>query len=143
MAEGARVVVLKTGAWDVLHEGHLNALEFAAQLGDRLVVGVATDAYITARKGRAPLMPYHERARLVSALRVVDATVPYRGTEDTLPVQLYGVTIKVVDPEYGVGDGAHAERQRSARVTLEALGVRFVYLPRTPGRSSSMIRRGG
>ena len=134
------ITVLKTGAWDILHMGHLNALEFSAQLGDKLVVGVATDEYITERKGHPPVMPYHERARLVGALQMVDAVVPYNGPEDMIPVVTFGVTVKVVDPDYCVGSNEHAQLQGRARERLEAMGVRIVYLPRTPNISSTQIK---
>ena len=81
------ITVLKYGTWDPLHVGHLNVLEFAAQLGDRLIVGVATDEYIRTRKGSEPLMPYHDRARIIGALRMVDAVIPYNGPEDITPVK--------------------------------------------------------
>lgn len=135
-----KVIVLKTGAWDILHMGHLNALEFSAQLGDKLVIGVATDEYINERKGHQPIMPYHERARLVGALHVVDAVIPYNGPEDMIPVVTFGVTVKVVDPDYCVGNGEHAQRQARARKLLEAEGVQIVYLPRTPHISSTELK---
>jgi glycerol-3-phosphate cytidylyltransferase len=65
--------VLTFGTFDVFHVGHLRILERAAALGDRLVVGVSSDALNTAKKGRAPVFPQDERLRLVSALRCVDA----------------------------------------------------------------------
>ena len=61
------------GTFDVFHVGHLRILERAAALGDRLVVGVSSDALNIAKKGRAPVFPQDERMRLVSALRCVDA----------------------------------------------------------------------
>jgi len=135
-----KVIVLKTGAWDILHMGHLNALEFSAQLGDKLVIGVATDEYINERKGHQPIMPYHERARLVGALQMVDAVAPYNGPEDMIPVELFGVTVKVVDPDYCVGGSEHAQRQVRAREKLRAMGVQIVYLPRTPYISSTKLK---
>lgn len=64
--------VLTFGTFDVLHVGHLRILERAAALGDRLVVGVSSDALNTAKKGRPPVFPEDERLRIVSALRCVD-----------------------------------------------------------------------
>lgn len=67
-----RTIVLTFGTFDVLHVGHLRVLERAALLGDRLVVGVSSDALNIAKKGRAPVFPESERLRLVAALRCVD-----------------------------------------------------------------------
>lgn len=64
--------ILTFGTFDVLHAGHLNVLERATTLGNRLVVGVSSDALNIAKKGRAPVFPEAERMRLVAALRCVD-----------------------------------------------------------------------
>lgn len=64
--------VLTFGTFDVFHVGHLRILERAAAMGDRLVVGVSSDALNIAKKGRAPVFPEGERQRLVAALRCVD-----------------------------------------------------------------------
>jgi len=65
------MIVVTFGTFDVLHLGHLRILERAAELGDRLVVGVSSDALNISKKGRAPVFPEHERMRLVGALRCV------------------------------------------------------------------------
>ena len=64
--------VLTFGTFDVFHVGHLLILERASALGDRLVVGVSSDALNVAKKGRPPVFPEQERLRLVAALRCVD-----------------------------------------------------------------------
>ncbi len=63
--------VLTFGTFDVLHVGHLRILERAAALGDRLVVGVSSDALNASKKGRRPVFPQDERMRLVTALHCV------------------------------------------------------------------------
>lgn len=65
-------VVLTFGTFDVLHIGHLRILERAREAGDRLIVGVSSDALNVSKKGRAPVFPQEERLRLVAALRCVD-----------------------------------------------------------------------
>lgn len=66
------MTVLTFGTFDVLHIGHLRILERARDLGDRLVVGVSSDALNLSKKGRAPVFPQDERMRLIAALRCVD-----------------------------------------------------------------------
>ncbi|RZJ84421.1 MAG: glycerol-3-phosphate cytidylyltransferase [Massilia sp.] len=65
--------ILTFGTFDVLHVGHLRILERAAALGDRLVVGVSSDALNIAKKSRAPVFPQDERMHIVAALNCVDA----------------------------------------------------------------------
>ena len=64
--------VLTFGTFDVLHVGHLRILKRAAALGDRLVVGVSSDALNIAKKGRTTVFPQDERMQIVAALRCVD-----------------------------------------------------------------------
>jgi glycerol-3-phosphate cytidylyltransferase len=62
------------GTFDLFHIGHLRILERAAQLGDRLVVGISTDELNFAKKQKYPIVPQDERRALVAALRCVDDT---------------------------------------------------------------------
>ena len=64
--------VLTFGTYDVFHVGHLRLLRRAAELGDRLVVGVSADALNIAKKGRAPVFSQDERMEIVAALEMVD-----------------------------------------------------------------------
>ena len=64
--------VITFGTFDVFHVGHLRVLERAAELGDRLVVGVSADALNVAKKGREPVFSQRERLVIVAALRRVD-----------------------------------------------------------------------
>ena len=133
-------VIYKAGVWDLLHIGHLNALRLSAQLGDFLVVGVATDEYVERYKDRETLMSFQERAEIISALYMVDVVVPYEGPEDLTPIELFDVSIRVVDQYFGKGGTSHAIRQRESIKKLEEYGVKTIVIPRTPGISSTSIR---
>lgn len=49
--------VITFGTFDVFHVGHLRLLQRARALGERLLVGVSSDALNIAKKGRAPYLP--------------------------------------------------------------------------------------
>jgi len=66
--------VVCSGYFDPLHVGHLDYLEAAAKLGDRLLVIVNNDEQAALKKGRA-FMPQYDRVRIVSALRMVSVVV--------------------------------------------------------------------
>ena len=69
-------VVFTNGCFDILHAGHVDYLEASRQCGDRLVVGLNSDASVRRLKG--PTRPVHsegDRARVLSALGAVDAVV--------------------------------------------------------------------
>lgn len=64
--------VITFGTFDVFHVGHLRILERARAMGDRLVVGVSSDALNQFKKGRPPVYKQEERLEIVAALRCVD-----------------------------------------------------------------------
>jgi len=68
-------VVLAGGVYDVVHVGHLAALTEAKQLGDVLVVVVATDMTVETLKGRKPVFPEEDRRTLVEGLKPVDVAI--------------------------------------------------------------------
>jgi glycerol-3-phosphate cytidylyltransferase len=64
--------VITFGTFDVLHVGHLRILQRSRALGDRLVVGVSSDALNLAKKDRYPVFSQDERCELVANLKCVD-----------------------------------------------------------------------
>jgi len=75
-------VVFTNGCFDILHLGHIDYLEKARSLGDRLVVAVNTDASVRKLKGaKRPVNEENARARIIAALDFVDAVVLF--AEDT------------------------------------------------------------
>lgn len=69
-------IVLASGAFDLLHLGHVRFLEEAKRAGGRgarLIVIVARDSVVEERKGKKPIMPESQRCALVASLRVVDS----------------------------------------------------------------------
>lgn len=65
-------IVVTFGTFDVFHIGHLNILERARVLGDRLIVGVSSDELNMEKKGRYPVFTEAERARILASMRCVD-----------------------------------------------------------------------
>ena len=64
-------VVLVTGGFDPIHSGHLAYFKAAKQLGNKLIVGVNSDEWLTRKKGKA-FMPFDERIEIIKGLSVVD-----------------------------------------------------------------------
>jgi D-beta-D-heptose 7-phosphate kinase/D-beta-D-heptose 1-phosphate adenosyltransferase len=71
-----RTIVLVTGGFDPIHSGHIEYFKAAKKLGDLLVVGVNSDAWLTRKKG-SPFMPWEERATIVSSLHDVDRVINF------------------------------------------------------------------
>jgi D-beta-D-heptose 7-phosphate kinase/D-beta-D-heptose 1-phosphate adenosyltransferase len=66
-------VIFCNGAFDLLHEGHIELLKYAKGLGDRLVVGLDSDRRIAESKGPSrPINPINIRRAIMEQLKPVD-----------------------------------------------------------------------
>ena len=63
--------VVASGYFDPIHVGHIEYLEMAAKLGDKLIVIVNNDNQATLKKG-TPFMTEGDRLKIVSSLKCVD-----------------------------------------------------------------------
>ncbi len=71
-------IVFTNGCFDILHAGHVRYLAQAKALGDRLVVGLNSDASIARLKGASrPVNPLSERATVLASLASVDWVLPF------------------------------------------------------------------
>ena len=64
-------IVATSGYFDPLHVGHLECLEMAKKLGDKLIVIVNSDLQAKLKKGES-FMNEKDRLKIVSALKCVD-----------------------------------------------------------------------
>ena len=64
-------VVATSGYFDPLHVGHLECLEMAAELGDKLIVIVNSDLQAKLKKGES-FMKEEDRMKIISTLDCVD-----------------------------------------------------------------------
>ena len=127
-------VVFTNGVFDLLHAGHIVALEGARALGDVLIVGVNSDrsAQRLAKGAGRPFVPAPDRALLVAALRAVDCVVLFE--EDT-PASL----IADLDPHVLVKGGDYDPDVLPGRDTVLARGGDVTVLPLLPGRSTTAL----
>lgn len=71
-------LVFTNGCFDILHAGHLESLRFAKSKGDKLVVGVNSDASVSRLKGpKRPVVPLNERMEMLAALETVDYVISF------------------------------------------------------------------
>ena len=101
-AAGERVV-FTNGCFDLLHLGHVDYLEKARALGDRLVVGLNTDASVSALKPGRPLQDEVSRARILAALAFVDAVVLFGEPTPLALIEQVQPSILVKGDDYTIG----------------------------------------
>jgi len=75
-------IVLVTGGFDPLHSGHIEYFKAAKQLGQKLIVGVNSDDWLTRKKGR-PFMPFNERIAIIKELKIVDKVIGFDDSDDS------------------------------------------------------------
>jgi rfaE bifunctional protein nucleotidyltransferase chain/domain len=130
--EGERIV-FTNGVFDLLHRGHVEYLEEAAALGDRLVIGINSDASVRRLKGpERPLTPQAERAELLEALACVDLVAVF--DEDT-PERL----IQEIAPDVLVKGGDWAVDRIVGKEFVEARGGRVLNVPLREGLSTTAL----
>jgi rfaE bifunctional protein nucleotidyltransferase chain/domain len=126
-------VVFTNGCFDLLHLGHVDYLEKARELGDRLVIGLNTDDSVSRFKGpERPLQDQDSRARILASLQFVDLVVFFN--EDT-PFDLISALIPNVLVK---GSDYLAENIVGADVVKNAGGV-VKTIDFVPGYSTTRI----
>lgn len=79
-------IVFTNGCFDLLHLGHIDYLSKAADMGDKLVIGLNSDASAAALKGAGrPISDQISRSVLLASFSFVDAVVLF---DDPTPIQL-------------------------------------------------------
>lgn len=127
-------LVFTNGVYDLVHRGHVEYLEEARALGDRLVVGVNSDA--SARRlakgpGR-PILREDDRRALIAALACVDAAILF---DDDTPLRL----IEAVQPDVLAKGADWAADAIVGREVVEARGGRVERIRLREGLSTSVI----
>jgi D-beta-D-heptose 7-phosphate kinase/D-beta-D-heptose 1-phosphate adenosyltransferase len=112
-------IVFTNGCFDLIHVGHLRYLEASRELGDLLVIGVNSDASVTAIKGpQRPVLGQEERAELIGGLHCVDYVTLFDAPD---PLQLISllkpdVLVKGADWSEDSIVGAEVVRQNGGKV---------------------------
>ncbi|MEG3790380.1 adenylyltransferase/cytidyltransferase family protein [Lysobacter sp. CCNWLW3] len=120
--------IITFGTFDLLHDGHLRILERAKALGDYLVVGVSTDR-LNAEKGKRSFFDQRHRMECVAALKAVDEVF----YEDSLAKKDQYIREHQADVLV-MGDDWQGK--------FDWVSCEVVYLPRTPGVSSTEVKVG-
>lgn len=78
LRKAGETIVFTNGCFDILHAGHVQYLQRAAELGDRLIVAVNDDDSVRRLKGASrPVNPLQQRMTVLAALSAVDWVVPF------------------------------------------------------------------
>ncbi len=128
-------VVFTNGCFDLLHYGHFHYLAEAADLGDRLVVGLNSSASVSRLKGsHRPIQDESTRQTALASLSFVDLVVLFE--EDT-PLHL----ITALLPDFLVKGGDYRTDEVVGASEVKAVGGEVVVLDFVPGYSTTRIEQ--
>jgi cytidyltransferase-like protein len=126
------------GTFDLPHAGHVRFLRQCAELGE-VVVSLNTDEFITAYKGRPPVMSFDERAEIIAEFASVAGVIPNTGGHDSRPaIDEVQPNIVAIGSDWAVRD-YHAQMGFD-QAWLDARNIWLLYIPYTVGVSTTAIR---
>ena len=126
-------VVMTNGCFDILHAGHVNYLQQAKSLGDRLIIAVNDDDSVRRLKGAGrPVNSLDERMEVLMGLAAVDWIIPF--SEDT-PAQL----IEAITPDILVKGGDYRQEEVAGAQAVTRNGGTVRIIPYRQGNSTSAL----
>jgi cytidyltransferase-like protein len=133
-------VVLVTGGFDPLHSGHIEYFIEAKKLGDKLVVGVNTDAWLKRKKGR-PFMPGGERISIIQNLSMVDHCLLFGDDDDSAIEAINNVRLLYPDAHiiFANGGDRTSENIPEMEADVENISFKFGVGGENKANSSSWI----
>lgn len=127
-------VVFTNGVFDIIHRGHIEYLLSAADQGDRLIIGLNSDASAKLlNKGpNRPIQDEDSRALALAAMTYVDAVVVF---DEETPESL----IQELNPNVLVKGGDYKIEEIAGHEFVTANGGEVLTIPLTEGFSTTAI----
>jgi cytidyltransferase-like protein len=117
-------IVLVTGGFDPLHSGHIEYFRAAKQLGDLLIVGLNSDAWLARKKGQ-PFMPLEERRAIIGSLKDVHATMTFNDNDDSAKDLLVTIQREFPYAEIIFANGGDRTKNNIPEMTVP--NIKFVF----------------
>ena len=126
-------IVFTNGCFDLLHLGHVDYLAKARDLGDKLIIGLNTDASVSRIKGPSrPIKDQNSRATILAAMQFVDAVIFF---DEETPIDL----ITWVQPSVLVKGGDYTLEGIVGHEIVLKNGGEVKTIPFVDGYSSSKL----
>ncbi len=121
--------VITYGTFDLFHVGHVHILRRSLELGDRLIVGISSDAF-NQTKGKKSFISFEDRCTIVKACKYVD-DVFAEESWDQKPndIKRFNADVFVMGDDW------------AGKFDMLSEYCEVQYLSRTEGISSSLIRK--
>ena len=123
------------GVYDMFHIGHLNLINSAKAQCEYLIVGVNADVLVSQYKHKIPVINENDRAEIKRNLKAVDEAVIVHTLDKLDALERFHF-----DAIFIGDDWKGNPRWEQTRIDMEAHGAALVFLPHTPGISSTELR---
>lgn len=130
--EGKKIVTTN-GCYDILHVGHLRALEASKALGDVLIVGINSDSSV--KEYKSPLRPVvseAERAEMLAGLACVDFVTIF---SEKNPIHF----LEIVQPSVHTKSSDRDAEKLPETPTVRKYGGDVIMVPLIPGHSTTKL----
>ncbi len=128
-------IVFTNGCFDLLHPGHIDYLAKAADLGDKLVIGLNSDRSASELKGPTrPITDEHSRSLMLASFSFVDALIIF---DERTPLEL----IRWVRPDILVKGADYTVDQIIGSDIVLQSGGQVKTLDYLPGYSTTQIEQ--
>ena len=133
------MIIYCGGTFDLFHSGHVNFLRQCANLG-KVAIALNTDEFVSSYKGKAPIMTYSEREKVLLSCKYVHCVVPNLSNQDSKP------TILKVKPDViaigtdWMGKDYYAQ-MGFTQEWLDKHNIVLVYVPYTLNISTTQLKQ--
>ena len=130
------IIGYTSGVYDLFHVGHLKLLNKAKSMCDKLIVGVTSDELMLNYKNKKAVIPYAERAEIVSNIKAVDLVVPQENMDKLDAWKRLKFNIMFVGDDW-----YKSPKWTSIEEKFLEENIKIIYFPYTKGISSTIINK--
>ena len=123
------------GAFDMFHIGHLNLINHAKEYCDYLIVGVNADKLVEAYKHKTPVINEIERQAIISNIKAVDECIIASTLDKVEMWKRFHFDVIFIGEDWKGNP-----RWMQTKKDLLQYGAEVIFLPRTEGISSTLLR---
>jgi len=117
-------VSVVSGGFDPVHSGHIDYIEKASSLGDRLVILLNSDDWLKSKKGK-PFMPFKERKRILESMRCVDEVIGFDDADGSCKQGLLHLLEIYNDDEIIFCNGGDRDKENIPELNIKNIKYKF------------------
>lgn len=119
-------VVIVTGGFDPIHSGHIAYFNAAKSLGDKLVVGLNSDNWLSRKKGK-PFLNWYERNEVIKSLKMVDCVISFNDDDDSARDSILVARAMFPSAELIFANGGDRGTDNTAEQDIKDARLKFVF----------------